>query len=263
MKNLFNRSILCAAVVAMCVACNINNPEHSSNLEGVWYEKSDIYTQSLVFDKEGVLQYRIEPDITAFDIPEGGHVMYFKYILSSNSKLRIENPSDRKEYVTPYNIQEDVLTIDSFITDNPLYHFQLHRGEKIEKYSLPNETRVELDKIFNLSNSRLSDYSYGNVYVIGSDANLQAICPEGVTIPNIDFEKQSIVFTVLMLPSINDKIEESSLWRNPENNLFEYLVAIRKCKECYDAIDYRCSYSVYQIPSSEIRIKPIVQLIDR
>ena len=130
MKNLFNRSILFAAVVAMCVACNTNNPE-SKELIGTWSDPVQVYIRTFVFCEDGALLYTYAPD-PRWDgaIPaEAGDGATLHYMVTENNQLCIsgeyvddltmEQTFDTIPFMflTNFQIKGNTLTLDSFAYD--------------------------------------------------------------------------------------------------------------------------------------------------
>ena len=77
MKNLFNRSILFAAVVAMCVACNSNEPEKA--FVGVW--------------------------------SPCGYEMYDKFVITSDSIKAIGCEDSQEHYQAHYKMLRDSVAL--------------------------------------------------------------------------------------------------------------------------------------------------------
>lgn len=121
---------LFAAVVAMCVACNGNNPE-SKELIGTWSEPYHVeaYVKTITFYDDDTLVYCHKPDTTwSIVVDDAGDFARLRYV-AKNYQLcisgeRIVFDDSKSKYVhepfafsTGYSIEGNVLTLDSFSYD--------------------------------------------------------------------------------------------------------------------------------------------------
>ncbi len=124
---------LFAVVMAMCVACNTNNPE-SKELIGTWSEPYHVenMVKSITFNENGTLIYTNKPDTTwPVVIDYAGEFAELQFV-AKNHQLRISgerNVFDESTlhfvrepfaFSTGYSIEGTVLTLDSFSYDGGL-----------------------------------------------------------------------------------------------------------------------------------------------
>ena len=273
-----------ATLALMFTACNTNNPEQKE-LVGTWSEQyyEQTMIKSITFKNDGFLLYTDKP--TSEETWPGINAE-LKYSIANMSKLcfsgeRIVFNDLTSKFVrepfafsTGYSIEGNVLTLDSFSYDGdhskyyePLVLYRTEypsKKEKIPSAQLDEEQINQLNIIFKRENTLLKDFPSCNVIVIHSPEELRCICPINDSIPNLDFSKQCLVFAPIDLSSVNDEIVGCNLYRNTENDIFEYEVEIQKCTECYHVTDHVYAYGIYSIPSEEIKqIDTYVQLLYR
>ncbi len=268
------KSLLLFAVAALVLtACKTSNPPTDNSLHGMWYYTSsdeDGTGTSLLFDEDGLLTYRWVPDITqSVVIDWGGKVKYMNYTIV-NGKLQISSydlsevdPNDTFEYTTDYTIRGDRLTINRFSWDGERFaKVTLVAGEEVPKAGLSAQDKMRLEAIFTPENpyfhsDKVNEY---NTCIVRSIEELQAMCPENVSLPEIDFSKECIVFSYIQVASVNYGLIGTTLYHNPLNDLYEYRIKIQRCSICSDAIDHRVAYSVHAIPGNSIRYMTAIPL---
>lgn len=268
------KSLLLFAVAALVLtACKTSNPPTDNSLHGMWYYTSsdeDGTGTSLLFDEDGLLTYRWVPDITQSDVIDwGGMVKSMTYTIV-NGKLQISSydlsevdPNDTFEYTTDYTIRGDRLTINRFSWDGERFaEVSLVAGKEVPKAELSTQNKTRLDAIFTPDNpyfhsDKVNEY---NTCIVRSIEELQAMCPENVSLPEIDFSKECIVFSYIQVSSVNSGVIGTTLYHNPLNDLYEYRIKIQRCSNCSDAIDHRVAYSVHAIPGNSIRYMTAIPL---
>lgn len=137
-----------------------------------------------------------------------------------------------------------------------------NKVELVEPIQLNTESTNQLSAVFSENNALLNDYPYSKVFVIHSQAELQDICPEGITAPAIDFSSNCVIFAPVQLSSVNDEIIKSYLLR--DKNQLEFVIEIQRCSECYLAVTGAYAYGVFPISLAEVQyIKPTVKIINK
>lgn len=233
-------------------------PDHP--IVGIWNAPlRDYLIKSLAFASNGMVDYRVYGEYPIN--PGTGYSMMYSVqedeLVFSEKAGCFAGFFQTLPYTTPYSIQDDILTIDNFQSEGgDFYTLQLKKAEKIEKVSLEKETSKVLKQIFSPSNELLEQNTYeGNVYVIGSMSELQKICPDGISVPTIDFTKQCIIFASCYLT--DNKTWRAELYRNQEVDLYEFLVSATR-----DPQDMVYAYGVFAVPADKIeKIKQMVQLM--
>ena len=121
---------LFAAVVAMCVACNVNSPE-SKELIGTWSEPYHVeaYVTTIIFEDAGTLVYSHKPDTTwSIVVDDAGDFARLRYaaknhqLCISGERIVFDDSTSKFVYKpftfsTGYSIESNVLTLDSFSYD--------------------------------------------------------------------------------------------------------------------------------------------------
>lgn len=269
------KSLLLFAVAALVLtACKTSNPPTDNSLHGMWYYTSsdeDGTGTSLLFDEDGLLTYRWVPDITQSDVIDWGGMEKSMTYTTANNKLCISYadalteiyPQSLFEYTTDYTIQGNKLTINRFSWDGERFaEVSLVAGEEVPKAELSTQNKTRLNAIFTPDNpyfhsDKVNEY---NTCIVRSIEELQAMCPENVSLPEIDFSKECIVFSYIQVASVNYGLIGTTLYHNPLNDLYEYRIKIQRCSNCYDAIDHRVAYSVHTIPGNSVRYMTAIPL---
>lgn len=266
MKRFVNYAVV-ALMFFVLSACERPNPT-PNNILGMWYEQAEGATiKSLLFQEDGTLLFRWSPDPTSQIIIDwGGEYNILHYVLD-NEKVVISVSSDTEEveftYQTPYSISNNILTIDSFVYEGKVFNgFKLYHGNEVTLVEIDTNNAEQLKTIFSTDNELLADCIGFQVKTINSAEELQSICPPNQIVPEIDFSKQCIVYSLVRLSSSGDEILNSALLCNNQNHSYEYFVDIQQCIECYTDIKDVFVYGVYDVaPSEMIYINPIIQLI--
>ncbi len=266
MKKLLLPIVFAALIITACKTSNPPTQETNYKLQGMWYLPSnpDGGTEtSLLFDEYGLLTFRVKPDITQNVVLDwGGKERYMNYT-TENNKLRIFYydlsaiyPPLSFDYTTDYTIHGDTLTINRFSWDGERFaEVFLVAAEEVPEAELSAENKKRLDAIFTPDNpyfhsDRVNECT---TCVVRSEEELQAMCPDNVSLPEIDFSKECIVFSYIQVPSINSGLIGTTLYHSPLNDLYEYYIKIQRCYNCYEAMDHRVAYSVHTIPGNSIR----------
>ncbi len=112
-----------------------------------------------------------------------------------------------------------------------------------------------LDQIFDESNDKLRDKKDSSVFVIQSYEDLWSLCPDGVECPDIDMKQNCIVYSPIKTSSISDELVKAELFNTQGNRGYTFVVSIRECQNCWEAIGHLYPYGVYSIPLSGQPIK--------
>lgn len=256
------RFLIFLSISMLIVSCNTNTPEQKKII-GAWYEHSEKdVIKSLVFEEDGTLLFAYEDTYT--DKQET-----MQYTIEE-SILRISClPNSQEEepciYSTSFSISQNKLTIDSIVCLKQTFRdLKLSSGTKYQSVSLNNEDTDRFNHIFDRSNELLKNYAPFQLVVVSTKEQLRSICPPSIALPEIDFTQQCLIFAPIELSSISDQLISSSLYRDPINKCFEYIVDIQKCTNCYTAMDCKYAFGIYPITYENIQnVRKTVKLVNK
>ena len=255
------KCLLALMLACACVACDKkeepkNNQLSNSQLTapqlvGLWYETEKgeyegFKMKSLAFTESGMLNYRDIADRSLdVELLEAGKHMVMRYSISDNKLNITYMPSGEVEssYETGVLLQNDILTFYRFpAAGSRASNFRLQKAEQIPEVSLSKETKERLDAIFDSSNPLLFDFFSHNGIKALTKEDMQSICPQSVSMPEIDFDKQTVLFTGLKCACTH-----CGLYRNQKTGLFEFVV---ERGDSYE--DYVYAYRVFAISPNTI-----------
>ena len=92
------------------------------------------------------------------------------------------------------------------------------KGVQVENIDFTKDDYDALQQIFTLKNPLMKElvYSYEKlseeVLLIGSQAELQKLCPDSVQVPVIDFERHCFIFALVATPSTQSEVRKVELY---------------------------------------------------
>ena len=125
--------------------------------------------------------------------------------------------------------------------------------QKVPFAQVDSGDEAALSLIMRESNELLKEVSPFDVRIIRTHEELQSICPSSVSVPNIDFDAQSLIFAHVMTPSISDEWLDVSLSHTEKEGSYNFIVRVKKCKECYDAIGNIYPYGLFAINPKSVK----------
>ena len=258
------RCLFAVMLACACVACTPKEEPKSNQLSalqltapqlvGVWYEtekgeNEGLKMKSLAFTGSGSLIYRDIAD-RSLDVEflEPGKRMSMRYTVADDKLCIASEPDGNGKVATSYatriHLQNDILTIDSFPEAGPrAISFRLQKAKQIPQASLNDTTKERLKAIFDASNPLLFDFFSQNGVKALTKEDLQSICPLNVTMPEIDFEKQTILFVGLKCTYL-----QCNLYYNQRTGLYEFV--IERGESCADNV---YAFSVLNISPDDIK----------
>lgn len=129
----------------------------------------------------------------------------------------------------------------------------------ISKVVLDKEVMNSLNIIFcnqrnvTLEGNNISLSDEKPVYIIQNNSELEAICPEYIEVPTIDFSQYYIIYSSIEVPSGSDYIMKEELAFNKNLNTYYFFVDIQKSKAGWCDIAYLHPYGVYPLPQKDIK----------
>ena len=106
-----------------------------------------------------------------------------------------------------------------------------------------------LNLIFDRGNYKFMgmDYEQHHFYVIQSQEELDALCPEWVESPSIDFDTYCIVYASIITPSISDRLVEHELVYNRELDEYNLYITVDMAESAWGALGIFLPYGLYKI----------------
>lgn len=129
-------------------------------------------------------------------------------------------------------------------------------GDTINNAAHPTDTLVNyyandsvLNLIFDRGNYKFMgmDYEQNHFYVIQSQEELDALCPEWVESPSIDFDTYCIVYASIITPSISDRLVEHELVYNRELDEYNLYITVDMAESAWGALGIFLPYGLYKI----------------
>ena len=129
-------------------------------------------------------------------------------------------------------------------------------GDTINNAAHPTDTLVNyyandsvLNLIFDRGNYKFMgmDYEQHHFYVIQSQEELDALCPEWVESPSIDFDTYCIVYASIITPSISDKLTDYELVYKREQDEYDFNVSIQMASAGWGQLGLFLPYGLYKI----------------
>ena len=253
------RCLLVILLACACVACKKKDEPKNEllapqQLVGVWYETEKgeyegFKMKSLAFTESGILNYRDIADRSLdVELLEAGKHISMHYTLADDKLYISSKPNENGEvatsYVTSIHLQNDILTIDSFPESGSRANkFRLQKAEQIPAASLSNDTKKRLEAIFDSANPLLFDFFSHNGVKALTKEDLQNICPQSVSMPEINFDKQTVLFV-----GLNCAYSHCRLYSNQKTGLFEFVI-----ERGVSYADYVYAYSVFDISPNDIK----------
>jgi len=133
-------------------------------------------------------------------------------------------------------------------------------GEWIQIDSLMPDTQIsgQLSSIFTENNNCLLNFQEDTVcHVIFNQEELKEIDTCNI-IPDIDFEKYTLVVGKVMVPGMVSSISKVLLVYNSAKDMYKIEVSIDECEECYTVIGYLYFWRVYSRIESGYDFKLLV-----
>ena len=131
-------------------------------------------------------------------------------------------------------------------------------GESVKKITLNKPVKEAMQQILSESNPLMYSYIHNSeefvkeeVRMICSQEELQAICPEGVTPPEIDFQNHCLIFAVAYSPVSNFEIKKVELLLQ-ENGIATFYVELKGTSP-YDSIEWAFPYAIFDVSAEEIK----------
>ena len=131
-------------------------------------------------------------------------------------------------------------------------------GESVKKITLNKPVKEAMQQILSESNPLMYSYIHDSeefikeeVRMICSQEELQAICPEGVTPPEIDFQNHCLIFAVAYSPVSNFEIKKVELLLQ-ENGIATFYVELKGTSP-YDSIEWAFPYAIFDVSAEEIK----------
>ena len=106
-----------------------------------------------------------------------------------------------------------------------------------------------LNLIFDRGNYKFMgmDYEQNHFYVIQSQEELDALCPEWVESPSIDFDTYCIVYASIITPSISDKLTDYELVYKREKDEYDFNISIQMASAGWGQLGLFLPYGLYKI----------------
>ena len=129
-------------------------------------------------------------------------------------------------------------------------------GDTINNAAHPTDTLFNycandsvLNLIFDGGNYKFMgmDYEQNHFYVIQSQEELDALCPEWVESPSIDFDTYCIVYASIITPSISDKLTNYELVYKREQDEYDFNISIQMASAGWGQLGLFLPYGLYKI----------------
>ena len=131
-------------------------------------------------------------------------------------------------------------------------------GESVEKITLNKPVKEAMQQILSESNPLMYSYIHDSeefikeeVRMICSQEELQAICPEGITPPEIDFQNHCLIYAIAYSPVLNYEIKKVELFLQESGTATFYIDM--KGTSPYSAIAYAFPYAIFRVAKEDIK----------
>ena len=131
-------------------------------------------------------------------------------------------------------------------------------GKPVKKVALSKQDKETMQYLISADNPALyiridqSDKFFKEkVRLISCPEELQAICPEGVTPPEIDFQNHCLIFAVAYSPVSDFEIKKVELLLQ-ENGIATFYVELKGTSP-YDSIEWAFPYAIFDVSAEEIK----------
>ena len=136
-------------------------------------------------------------------------------------------------------------------------------GESVKKITLNKPVKEAMQQILSESNPLMYSYIHDSeesikeeVRMICSQEELQAICPEGITPPEIDFQNHCLIYAIAYSPVHNYEIKKVELFLQ-ESGTATFYVDLKGTSP-YNTIAYAFPYAIFSVSKEDIKELKII-----
>ena len=131
-------------------------------------------------------------------------------------------------------------------------------GESVKKVVLNKQDKETMQQILSESNPLMYGYIHGSegfvkeeVHMICSQEELQAICPEGITPPEIDFQNHCLIYGIAYSPVDSYEIKKVELFLQ-DNGIATFYIDMKGMSP-YSAVVYAFPYAICKVAKEDIK----------
>lgn len=133
-------------------------------------------------------------------------------------------------------------------------------GKSVKKLALNKPSKEAMQQIMSTSNplmyNNIQESFKDEVRMICSQEGLQAICPEGVTPPEIDFQNHCLIYAIAYSPVSDYEIKKAELFLQ-ENGTATFYVDLKGTSP-YNTIAYAFPYAIFSVSKEDIKELKII-----
>lgn len=131
-------------------------------------------------------------------------------------------------------------------------------GESVKKITLNKPIKEAMQQILSESNPLMYSYIHNSeefvkeeVRMICSQEELQAICPEGITPPEIDFQNHCLIYGIAYSPVDSYEIKKVELFLQ-DNGIATFYIDMKGMSP-YSAVVYAFPYAICKVAKEDIK----------